>query len=788
MGESSGAAGDRRASGPSTALHKATTTLIASAFEWLDSHHSPPKGRISPEIISSGSELDSDEPSSARPSVSAGCDFGHSNRAPGSCAEHSATSSNACKLQRSADCVDDIASGGSSNQTGALASHGDDNMHVDQDMSAVNQQCVSSGHSDECGNDSARSLSHRVQSIAKRPRLQRNTASINRFEHSFTPRKPANKRGSFGNNSLVTKDLRSAKGANFDETLGAEDPKGESETAAKKMPSEEAAHWVECINSLQKGDHVLCFCEEKQPWLGQIVAIQNHARGIPKISTLRLQWYSYYHHTHLKERPRGKYDESQVFAGNDISYNPNSSVHCKAVVLDPDDYLQWRQALAAKDHTTARKFVDPTQVLPEHVFWCHYVYFAEKRMFAILQEPISSHKQQPMLHHKSKYTPQELLPRCQSIWDVTASKVEDVVRPFIRGLYKPVYATDVPSRRGPSGIFWGSVDAEGLQPIAERVNKVLQTRYPRVDLRLILDPDHPVYQGFSAFALQDIGPNEMIMSYTGVIYADRRKMQYEHRDDRARYIVRAKDYLVDATPGGNEGRFVNDFRGVADEANAEFLSDGRCRFSLNVWSNRPIKKGTEILVDYGATYWRMIDPTVLDLTMKPKPHRPELNCSVKWQDIVQRHHSLLYLPVHVHSYDWEEFSRRSELLSKNVDFQIVNGTVVLITRKRREVYPKGFLIMDYSGPVVEEKPDSEPHIPWHGMWIVPKNVAQYIQPAESPEDANVFLRPGLDLIANDSTPNVRPGELHINVILTRELGSEVPLKMLYDERCFHSGP
>ena len=73
-----------------------------------------------------------------------------------------------------------------------------------------------------------------------------------------------------------------------------------------------------------------------------------------------------------------------------------------------------------------------------------------------------------------------------------------------------------------------------LQPIAERVNKVLQTRYPRVDLRLILDPDHPVYQGFSAFALQDIGPNEMIMSYTGVIYADRRKMQYEHRDDRAR--------------------------------------------------------------------------------------------------------------------------------------------------------------------------------------------------------------------------------------------------------------
>ena len=58
-------------------------------------------------------------------------------------------------------------------------------------------------------------------------------------------------------------------------------------------------------------------------------------------------------------------------------------------------------------------------------------------------------------------------------------------------------------------------------------------------------------------------------------------------------------------------------------------------------------------MDYGATYWRMIDPTVLDLTMKPKPHRPELNCSVKWQDIVQRHHSLLYLPVHVHSYDWE---------------------------------------------------------------------------------------------------------------------------------------
>jgi len=64
---------------------------------------------------------------------------------------------------------------------------------------------------------------------------------------------------------------------------------------------------------------------------------------------------------------------------------------------------------------------------------------------------------------------------------------------------------------------------------------------------------------------------------------------------------------VDASVMGNEARFVNDYRGIRDKPNAVFVENrtpqGELRISI--WSSKdPIKKGDEILVSYGKSWWR----------------------------------------------------------------------------------------------------------------------------------------------------------------------------------------
>jgi SET domain-containing protein len=62
---------------------------------------------------------------------------------------------------------------------------------------------------------------------------------------------------------------------------------------------------------------------------------------------------------------------------------------------------------------------------------------------------------------------------------------------------------------------------------------------------------------------------------------------------------------VDASRMGNEARFVNDYRGVKQKPNAIF-ADSRSRsgeLQICVRSRDEIKKGQEILVSYGKSWW-----------------------------------------------------------------------------------------------------------------------------------------------------------------------------------------
>ena len=58
---------------------------------------------------------------------------------------------------------------------------------------------------------------------------------------------------------------------------------------------------------------------------------------------------------------------------------------------------------------------------------------------------------------------------------------------------------------------------------------------------------------------------------------------------------------------GNEARFINDYRGISSKPNSIFLDGWTLtgELKMSIWStNEEIRKGDEILVSYGKSWWR----------------------------------------------------------------------------------------------------------------------------------------------------------------------------------------
>jgi hypothetical protein len=71
---------------------------------------------------------------------------------------------------------------------------------------------------------------------------------------------------------------------------------------------------------------------------------------------------------------------------------------------------------------------------------------------------------------------------------------------------------------------------------------------------------------------------------------------------------------IDADRKGNEARFINDYRGIAEKPNAEFKEvwdEKSGERGMGVWvlpegrsgKGKGIRKGEEILVSYGRGFW-----------------------------------------------------------------------------------------------------------------------------------------------------------------------------------------
>ncbi|KAM4062859.1 hypothetical protein HRG_007676 [Hirsutella rhossiliensis] len=156
------------------------------------------------------------------------------------------------------------------------------------------------------------------------------------------------------------------------------------------------------------------------------------------------------------------------------------------------------------------------------------------------------------------------------------------------------------------------VEALSTKPSAISVIPASQTLVPspNVKIQQIRDAAHPADGQYGLFAAQNLKPGSFILPYLGRVHGGAAPSSLAESDYDL-WLDKEADVAVDAANEGNEGRFVNDYRGVKERANAEFGTAWCERWQqvcVGVWvlggkNSKGIRKGDEILVSYGKGFW-----------------------------------------------------------------------------------------------------------------------------------------------------------------------------------------
>jgi len=146
--------------------------------------------------------------------------------------------------------------------------------------------------------------------------------------------------------------------------------------------------------------------------------------------------------------------------------------------------------------------------------------------------------------------------------------------------------------------------------------------------KITTPPTHPALNQNGLFASRNLSPGSFVCDYLGRYHT----LNPDDTDDASDYdlvLVRDLDgegngVGIDARFAGNEGRMVNDYRGVKDKPNVEFrerivevekarsmggggAAEGELRMALFVIKGekgwKGVKKGEELLVSYGRGFW-----------------------------------------------------------------------------------------------------------------------------------------------------------------------------------------
>ena len=141
-----------------------------------------------------------------------------------------------------------------------------------------------------------------------------------------------------------------------------------------------------------------------------------------------------------------------------------------------------------------------------------------------------------------------------------------------------------------------------------------------VKITPISTPSHPANGQSGLFATKDLKPGTFILQYLGEIHATSARpastslVDPHANSDYDLSLDRELGLGIDADKRGNEARFINDYRGIAEKPNAEFKEiwdERRKERGMGVWvlnegksgKGKGIRKGEEILVSYGRGFW-----------------------------------------------------------------------------------------------------------------------------------------------------------------------------------------
>lgn len=179
--------------------------------------------------------------------------------------------------------------------------------------------------------------------------------------------------------------------------------------------------------------------------------------------------------------------------------------------------------------------------------------------------------------------------------------------------YSPKYIWS-PSISKPTFEFMNQVPSQSssealLFPTTPHQNS---TRKPssKVKIKKIMDKGHPAFGQCGLFAAENLPADSFILDYVGQVVLD---SQASQTSDYTMSFIKGlsgniQDLAIDAEKVGNEARFINDFRGIAQEPNAKFENYRNTlgKVCVGVWVLKragKIKKGDEITVSYGKGFW-----------------------------------------------------------------------------------------------------------------------------------------------------------------------------------------
>ena len=99
------------------------------------------------------------------------------------------------------------------------------------------------------------------------------------------------------------------------------------------------------------------------------------------------------------------------------------------------------------------------------------------------------------------------------------------------------------------------------EPLVIPLSLLPPTPNPAVSVRQITHSTHPAYGQCGLFAAENLAPGTLVCLYTGLVYSSTEADRHE-RSDYDLSLCKELGVSIDAEKGGNEGRFVNDYRGV----------------------------------------------------------------------------------------------------------------------------------------------------------------------------------------------------------------------------------